>query len=465
MRLKKKLISAILATSMFFSVSQSCVTAFAAEYDSINVSANEEYVYSGYCGKVTDEYPNGENMSFDFDETNGTLTISGNGNMKSYAKNGSPWYNYRNLINTITITITEDKSYLPAYAFYDLENLTEVNILSENIISGLKFIECTNIRNIVLCSNLNSSNVFSNCQNIDSVTIPNNVTKIVYNAFRNTNCFTVKGARSSYAEAFAMNPKNYNGTEHYNFDSTGYEENVYEGDCSYKDGSSVKYRFTDHTLTISGNGIMKSFLSTTESNWNNYENIIETVVIEPGVTNIATYAFYGCKNMKRIYIGKDVNIMNHSGIFGECTSLRYIYYYPENSVDIKSTVFQHCNDLKYIYFGKNVQSIDKDIFTNSTLCDVVGFEGSYAEKIADENNLNFHKIGDLNNNGNLDISDVTELQKYIVSLSSLEDLKTMAGDEDFEEVKNMICDVNCDGYVDIKDATAIQKILVGIPLD
>lgn len=59
-------------------------------------------------------------------------------------------------------------------------------------------------------------------------------------------------------------------------------------------------------------------------------------------------------------------------------------------------------------------------------------------------------LGDVNLDGKVNISDATEIQKYL------------AGSVEFSEVRKLNADVNDDGNITVTDATAIQKMIVGI---
>ncbi|MGN0450467.1 MAG: dockerin type I domain-containing protein [Ruminococcus sp.] len=59
-------------------------------------------------------------------------------------------------------------------------------------------------------------------------------------------------------------------------------------------------------------------------------------------------------------------------------------------------------------------------------------------------------LGDVNLDGKVNISDATEIQKYL------------AGSVEFSEVRKLNADVNGDGNITVTDATAIQKMIVGI---
>ena len=83
--MKKRLLSTILSIVMLFSLLP--VSAFAATT-----------VASGTCGGEGD----GKNLSWTLD-SDGLLTISGEGNMKNYDYNDTPWYSKRASIKSVKI--------------------------------------------------------------------------------------------------------------------------------------------------------------------------------------------------------------------------------------------------------------------------------------------------------------------------------------------------------------------------
>ncbi|MCC8069311.1 MAG: leucine-rich repeat domain-containing protein, partial [Ruminococcus sp.] len=87
------------------------------EVSSLVVSAEDEY--SGSCG---------ENCTYSFDTTTGTLTISGTGDMEDYSYNSVlPWYSFSEYIKTVIIE--DGVTSIGSYAFYKCTSLTEVTIL------------------------------------------------------------------------------------------------------------------------------------------------------------------------------------------------------------------------------------------------------------------------------------------------------------------------------------------------
>ncbi len=92
-----------------------------------------------------------------------------------------------------------------------------------------------------------------------------------------------------------------------------------DGTC----GSGVKYSFgSDKTLTISGSGYMTDFKKKSESPFSS-RNEIEKVVIENGVQNIGTNAFWDCKGIKSVAIPSSVKAIGEYA-FWDCSKLAEI---------------------------------------------------------------------------------------------------------------------------------------------
>ena len=118
------------------------------------------------------------------------------------------------------------------------------------------------------------------------------------------------------------------------------------------DGSVIaKWTLENRTLTISGTGEMKNWTSSSEEDWHNiqYENILENVIIEEGVTTIGYHAFSYLDNLNSINIANTVKIIGSSAFLG-CGSLSKISI-PDSVTLIEENAFQSCRGIKEIYIG------------------------------------------------------------------------------------------------------------------
>ena len=78
------------------------------------------------------------------------------------------------------------------------------------------------------------------------------------------------------------------------------------------------------------------------------------------VTNIETYAFYGCSSLTSIDIPEGITNIGE-GVFGDCTSLTSIHI-PENVTSIGVSAFGGCSSLTSIDIPKKVANIGEEAF-------------------------------------------------------------------------------------------------------
>ena len=121
----------------------------------------------------------------------------------------------------------------------------------------------------------------------------------------------------------------------------------------------------DTTLTITGNGAMANYNST--SNLSPWGTNITEVVIENGVTSIGTYAFYKCTALKSISIPSSLKSIG-SNAFEYCKSLPGILI-PEGVASIGSNAFYNCSKINEVILPDSLVSIGDDAFA---LCNFTG---------------------------------------------------------------------------------------------
>ena len=117
-----------------------------------------------------------DNIKWDIKD--GTLTISGTGDMTDYYAASSPWYSNTNIKKVV---IKDGVTKIGRYAFERCEKLTSVEIPnSVTSIGGYAFGNCLSLRSIELPNSVTviDDYVFAGCESLTSITIPNSVTSI-----------------------------------------------------------------------------------------------------------------------------------------------------------------------------------------------------------------------------------------------------------------------------------------------
>lgn len=222
-----------------------------------------------------------------------------------------------------------------------------------------------------------------------------------------------------------------------------------------------------------------------------HNTIIKNVVLPKFITKIEYYSFLGCTNLKNINIPQGVTYISGSAflntglesiiipdtvtdmgnaVFCDCKYLKnvqisdYITYIPPQ-------LFYNCLSLKSITIPKNVTKIDYLAFgyykdTNETLkiedFKIYGYKNTAAETYAKENGFEFISlgeqilIGDANQDGTVNIKDVTYLQMHIAGNKNTDGSPLI--DETNKQLFDSI-DMNNDGKLTVNDVTALQTYL------
>ena len=125
----------------------------------------------------------GNNLTWNFEEATGTLTISGEGEMYNYNYDDTPWYSLNE--NIQTLTINNGLTSIGNLAFYNLDKISTVTIPNSVIMIGERsFSGCDNLSVVTLSNNLKTigNGAFSNCR-IGELFIPSSVDNIGEYAF------------------------------------------------------------------------------------------------------------------------------------------------------------------------------------------------------------------------------------------------------------------------------------------
>ena len=315
-----------------------CVSAFVFFDDSADADT-EAKDDSGFCG---------ENLTYEFEASTGTLTISGSGAMKDYSSIVDiPWFSYMTSVKTVVIgnsvtsivneafcgtsltTITVDDSnpnycskdgvlfskhktdlvvypagksgvtytipdsvtYIGAYAFADCTSLTSVTIGSSvTYIGWHAFAHCTSLTSVTIPDSVTYINqyAFRECTALTSVTIPDSVTYIGFGTFLGCTALVSVTVDSSNSDLCAV-------------DGVLFDKNKTTLSLYPAGKSDVSYDIPD------------------------------------SVTSIEYYAFSRCTSLKSVTI-------------------------PDSVISIGGYAFSYCTGLEFIAIPSSVTSIDSDAF-------------------------------------------------------------------------------------------------------
>ena len=249
--MKKRLLSLLLSTIIIVAWFAFAIPAFAAS--------------SGTCGA---------NLTWVLDD-NGTLTISGTGDIPDYSVSYVPWYSRRSSIKTVII---------------------ENGVTS---IGDYAFRYCASITSITISSSVTSIGPYalSNCTSLTSITIPVGLISIgdsAFSACRSLTSIIVDNNNPCYSS----------------IDGNLYNKNKTVL-IQYAIGkTSTNFEIPNSVTSISNNAFYDC-------------SSLENIIIPDSVTRIDDFAFYNCSSLTNIIIPSSVTCIGKYA-FNDCGSLTSI---------------------------------------------------------------------------------------------------------------------------------------------
>lgn len=322
---------------------------------------------SGMCG---------DGVSFVFNESTGTLTISwnGEGNGQMYFYGASQLYSkYKKKIKTIIIE--NGVKDIGSSAFEGFTSLTEIVIPSSVTIIGRQaFAGCTSLASISIPNSVTviSGLAFQGCVSLSSIEILDGITEIYDKAFQG--CVSLRSIRI---------PKSVTHIDSQVFsDCTSLVSIIVEeGNEKYdsRDNSNAVIQKTNNKL-IAGCGSTKIPQSVESIGSYAFEGCsLTSVVIPQKLKEIESYAFSGCNSLTSIKVEEGNEVFDsrdncnaiittvQDEIKVGCCSTKI----PATVKSINSIAFCNLKSLKSIIIPNNVESIKSYAFRGSNLENVI----------------------------------------------------------------------------------------------
>lgn len=308
------------------------------------------------------------------------------------------------------VELPESITEIPEHSFWNCSGLTSVKLSSNTtVIADGAFDGCSSLGTVDLGSNLTSIGkyVFSACTNLKNIILPDTLTQIGQQAFQACDALTdVYFCGDGYdtwngISVGEWNEPLSNAKLHFHVDGeteyvapTCVEEGISAGVCTHcGDTYSVTLPMIDHsygddgicivcgklekqsgycgenaiwslkegTLTISGVGEMYDFYYSEEKlPWYGWKDYITEIIIEEGITKIASYAFKDCTKVTDVSIAESVTSIGIFAFSG-CTALDSVTI-PDGVTEIKTGVFDGCTSLESVVFHENLIAIGRQAF-------------------------------------------------------------------------------------------------------
>ena len=365
---------------------------------------------SGYCGA---------NLTWFYNPSDSSLTISGTGPMTNYSQdNYAPWFAYNDKIKSLKLEL--GMTTIGDYAFYMLGLVKEATIpvgvtsigdysfggcaalnwldipYGVKTIGQSAFAFCGSLEGVYMPYGLTSIGgaAFGVCTKLVEVAIPATVTTIGDQAFYY--CFKLSAIAN-----FATNPQSINANVFEGVDKTKcslyvpdyavanynkptwieFYKETFESSWDFE-GISLHYSFDFETgtMTITGTGMLPD-TEIYPSSVYDVRNQINKLVLPSGLTGIGEYNFAYFSALTFLKIPDGVAILKWAA-FGGCYALETVEI-PSSTAIIEDFVFADCYSLKTVYNYATVpQSINANVFdgvdiSKCTLYVPKGYKSAY----------------------------------------------------------------------------------------
>ena len=331
-------------------------------------------VASGSCG---------DNAAWTLN-SEGVLSVTGNGPMSDNNTNHAPWEAYKYQIRQVVIG--KDITYIGKFNFFRCSRLETVTFeegtklerigwgafgysslpaitIPDSVtrIDGYAFYYCSKLTGVAISENSKLESLgeyaFKADTKMTSLYIPDGVTKIGSAIFKDVTGVTLSVAENSYAQAYA---------EKYGI---AYETRkakltvVASGTC----GENAAWTLdSEGVLNITGDGPMADN-NTNQAPWEAYKYQIKQIVIGKGITYIGKFNFFWCNKLETVTFEEGSQLERIGwGAFGY-SSLPQIAI-PDSVTRLEGYAFYYCSNLSNVEISESscLTSLGECVFKADT---------------------------------------------------------------------------------------------------
>ena len=306
--------------------------------------------YSGSCGT---------NVTWKYDDSTYTLTISGRGAIKDYSVSyngtfftGAPWKSYYQDIKMVVIN--SGVTSIGSYVFYGCTGLTSI-IIPDSVtsIGQEAFRGCTGLSSIIIPNSVTSigDSAFRDCTGLTSITIPDSVISIGNYVFYGCTGLTSVTISNSVT-------------------SIGWR--AFYG-CTRLTSITIPDSVTSiGSYAFYGCSILKTVTMPSKMTSDIPEHLfynciaLKKINIPYGITSIGKDAFYNCLSLESIVIPDGVTFIGSSA-FGSCSKLKSVTL-PDSIISIGNYSFLGCKSITDVYYTGTESMKDDIVFGTGNDC-------------------------------------------------------------------------------------------------
>lgn len=366
----------------------------------------------------------GPSLSWNYNETSHTLTITGSGPMNEYDDGHTPWESYIDQIENIVlpdalesissgafaktpiqkITIPEKVTIIKANTFADCHNLVTVKLPSRLYeIADNAFIRCTSLSEIKIPGYVHviGKKAFFGCKALSTFSLPSSVMEIGENVFSDCpemQLISISNPDCIMPKVLVYNNMDSKGNPYYTGAISGYIDSTAhkyanEHELRFIDiapssglcGTNLKWTYNDATctLTITGSGRMNDYKGGMTP-WRHLRYNIDRIELPDTLDTICPYAFIDT-NIQEIIIPASVTTVG-MGAFVNCLNLSSVTI-CEGVLELQADVFYDCSSIENIVIPASVESVDNGLLCYCSKLQSVTFLNKNCKFLNDMNNI------------------------------------------------------------------------------